>query len=130
MRWLGMTLSILRQPSRAPAVLALALSSLVLAAPAAAQDAYTQHQLGVLEAQQQMDRYRGVAQQNELNALSYQVEAERALQDLRRQRAAPTIVPAQPWASPVGAPEEVRIPDERLAASRARVRAILAGDRR
>ena len=125
-----MTLSILRQARRAPGVLALAFSSLIVTAPAVAQDAYTQHQLGVLEAQQQMDRYRSVSQQNELNALSYQVETERALHDLRRQRETPIIVPTTPWSSPVGELQQVRIPDERLAASRARVRAILARDGR
>ena len=123
----------MRTPSSRTPLSGCALAGLVLAAvagPVAAQDAYTQHQLGVLEAQQQMDHYRSVTQQNELNALSYQVETERVLQDLRRQREAPIIVPAPPWSSPVGEPEEVRIPDERLAASRARVRAILARDGR
>lgn len=114
---------------RAPLAL-LALSSLAIAAPAIAQDAYTQHQLGVLEAQQQMNRYRGVAQQNELNVLSSQVQTERALQDLRQQREAPDLAPATPWSSPVGRAEDVRIPDERLADSNARVRAILARDGR
>ncbi len=123
----------MRTPSLRRPLSGCALAGLVLAAvagPVVAQDAYTQHQLGVLEAQQQMDRYRGVTQQNELNALSYQIQTERALQDLRRQREAPVIVPATPWSSPVSDPEEVRIPDDRLAASRARVRAILARDGR
>lgn len=113
-----------------PRVALAGLAFVVLATPTLAQDAYTQHQLGVLESQQQMDRYRGVAQQNELNALSSQMQTERALQDLRRQREASDLALATPWSSPIGGPEDVRIPDARLADSNARVRAILARDGR
>lgn len=119
--------------SSAAALAASALAALVLSAvarPALAQDAYTQHQLGVLEAQQQMDRFRGVAQQNELNALASQVETERALQDLRRARQAPPLPAAVPWSSSSFEADEVQIPDDRLADSNARISAILARDGR
>ncbi|MDP3491145.1 MAG: hypothetical protein Q8R71_13505 [Phenylobacterium sp.] len=111
-------------------LIGLTLSGLVITTPVVAQDAYTQHQLGVLEAQQQMDRYRGVVQQNELNALSAEVQTERALQDMRRQRQAPVLAPTTLWAAPAAGPDEVRIPDDRLADSNARIRAILERDKR
>ncbi|MDO8901535.1 MAG: hypothetical protein Q7V15_09290 [Phenylobacterium sp.] len=111
--------------------------TLAAAAPAAAQDAYLQHQIGVLEAELQLERQRSVALNNELNALSAQAQTERASQDLRRQQAPPIWMtgPEVPWlgAAPgldtSGAPERVQIPDGRLADSRARVAAILERSR-
>jgi len=111
----------------------LAGLALVTAAPAAAQDAYYDHQLGVLQAQQQMDRQRAIALENELNALSGQIQTEQALSALRAQRQPPVIPPILP--RPVGEVAEQpaldlpTIPAARLAASNARVRAILDGSK-
>lgn len=123
----------MRTFSTRTALCGCALAGLIISAfsgPALAQDAYTQHQLGVLEAQQQMDRFRGVAQQNELNALTAQVQTERALQDLRGAREATALARTAAWSSPMGEADEVQIPEDRLAESNARIRAILARDGR
>ena len=124
--------SVLSQPRLAPTLAAVALTSLVAVAPAAAQDPYAQHQLGVLEAQQQMDRFRAIAQQNELNALADEVQTERALDSLRLQRGGLITGPAAPhWSTPTpgagpGEVADITIPSDRLADSNAKIKAILA----
>jgi hypothetical protein len=107
--------------------------ALMAAAPAAAQNAYYDHQLGVLQAQQQMDRQRAIALENELNALSAQVQTEQALRALRMQRqipAIPSILP-RPGGEVAEQPalDLPTTPDARLAASNARVKAILDGSK-
>lgn len=127
-----MMASVLSQPRLAPILAAVALTSLAAVAPAAAQDPYAPHQLGVLEAQQQMDRFRAIAQQNELNALAGEVQTERALDSLRLQRGSLLTGPAAPlWSTPTpgAGPGEVAgitIPSDRLADSNAKIKAILA----
>jgi hypothetical protein len=113
-----------------PVLIGLALMT---AAPAAAQNAYYDHQLGVLQAQQQMDRQRAIALENEFNALSAQVQTEQALSTLRAQSRTPTIPSILP--RPAGDVAEQpaldlpTTPDARLAASNARVKAILDGSK-
>ncbi|MDO8412011.1 MAG: hypothetical protein Q7S93_18315 [Phenylobacterium sp.] len=107
--------------------------ALMVAAPAAAQNAYYDHQLGVLQAQQQMERQRSVALENEFNALSAQVQTEQALGALRAQRQPPAVPSIQP--RPAGDVAEQpaldlpTTPDARLDASNARVKAILDGSK-
>lgn len=121
------------RPAMFAATFALAGMAVMSATPAAGQTAYYDHQLGVLQAQQQMERQRSVALENEFNALSAQVQTEQALRALRAQAQPPAIPSILP--RPVGEVAEQpaldlpTIPDARLAASNARVRAILDGSR-
>ncbi len=118
-----------------PAVFAAAFAGMAAmsAAPAAAQDAYHDHQLGVLQAQQQMERQRAIALENEVNALSAQVQTEQALRTLRAQGQSPAIPSILP--RPAGEVAEQpaldlpTTPDARLDASNARVKAILDGSK-
>ncbi len=108
------------------AVLAPVLG-LLAAGPASAQtEAYQSHQLGVLQAQQEMDRQRAVALENELNARAAQAEADRRASDVQAQRRTPDLPTAQAYSrgedsravGPYGLP---LIPPARLAASNRRV---------
>lgn len=121
------------RPAVFAAAFALAGLAVVSAAPAAGQNAYYDHQLGVLQAQQQMERQRAVALENEVNALSAQVQTEQALRALRAQGRPPAIPSILP--RPAGEVAEQpaldlpTTPDARLDASNARVKAILDGSK-
>ncbi|MDP1617366.1 hypothetical protein [Phenylobacterium sp.] len=112
---------------------AFALAGMASAAPAGAQNAYHDHQLGVLQAQQQMDRQRAGALENEFNALSAQVQTDQALDSLRAQRQAPAVPAILPRPAEEVAKQPAldlpTTPDARLEASNARVKAILDGSK-
>lgn len=105
-------------------ILVLALAA---AAPAAAQTPYTdQLRLNELQAQADLERQRAVAQANELTALDARLRAEQAIRDIQIQRALPPLLPrADPDAPPpvIDTSRLASIPDDRLAASNAAVRA-------
>ncbi|MBC7167133.1 MAG: hypothetical protein H5U23_07255 [Phenylobacterium sp.] len=100
---------------------------LVSAGGAAAQtDAYRDHQMGVLQAQQEMDRQRAVALENELNARAAEAQTDRRAREAQVLREAPYLPTTEAYTSdedgrsygPYGLP---LIPPERLAASNRRV---------
>lgn len=112
---------------RTAAFAAACLVSLPVAGTAAAQtDAYTDHQIGVLQAQQAMDRQRAVALENELNARTAEVEADRRARQAQMQRQTPYLPTTEAYTA--GEDTQARgesglpmIPPERLAASNRRV---------
>jgi hypothetical protein len=120
------------------ATLALALAGLLAAsAPAAAQLLNPDLRLSQMEARQQaqdqLDRQRGVAQQNELMSLDAQIRTEQRLTGVQVQ----SNLPVPPDATytegtPIPIPRSgrssqiVSIPDADLAASNARVEAAAA----
>lgn len=89
-------------------------------------DAYRDHQMGVLQAQQEMDRQRAVALENELNARDAQAQTERRTREARVLRETPYLPTTEAYTAdedgqsygPYGLP---LIPPERLAASNRRV---------
>jgi hypothetical protein len=106
-----------------PVILALAAAT-----PAAAQVALTLQRDNELWAEQQMARQREVSMYNELNALDARVRTNEALADLDRQaRRRELALPKDPKAFDPG--RMVSIPDDRLAASNARVRAAARNQR-
>lgn len=103
------------------------LAILLSAGGAAAQtDAYRDHQTGVLQAQQEMDRQRAVALENELNARSAQAETDRRAREAQVMGETPYLPTTEAYTAeedsrsygPYGLP---LIPPERLAASNRRV---------
>ena len=97
-----------------------------LAHPAGAQDlqALALQQTQDLEMQRAMDRQRDVVLHNELMVLDARVRTDQAVRDLQDQRANPPLrsLPAL-GAAPIDPQAYAAIPDDRLAASNARVRA-------
>ena len=113
--------------NRTAAFAAASLLTLSSAGAAAAQtDAYVDHQIGVLQAQQAMDRQRAVALENELNARTAEADADRRARDVQTQREPPYLPTTEAYTAdddtqargPYGLP---MIPPERLAASNRRV---------
>jgi len=105
-----------------PAVLALA------AVPAAAQDLYSLERSNELRAEQMMANQRAVALENQFNALEARIRTEEGLRTLRDQAEQPRQrIPSQPSTATIptatGSSVFATIPDDRLAASNARVRA-------
>jgi hypothetical protein len=111
----------------------LAFLALCFAGPAAAQtDPLANIRQQELLAQQQMIQQRSIAVENQLNALDARLRAEQSLADLRAQAAPPLPIPSDPALTPTPpapAGGYASIPDDRLAASNARVRAA-SGNRR
>lgn len=108
----------------------LFLSALAVAIPAVAfaQTPYTdQLRLGELQAQQDLARQRAIAQDNELTALTARIQTETVIRDLAAQRVLPKLptLPDDPNRPPVviDTSQLPSIPDDRLAASNAAVRA-------
>lgn len=109
---------------RALIVLAMAAA----ATPAAAQDAMLQHYIAEAQVEQEMSRQRDVALRNELSTLEARVRTEIAITELERQREPLRLPLAEDPRKPAPAPETfAAIPDDRLAASNARVRAAAKG---
>jgi hypothetical protein len=102
---------------------------LTLASPAAAQDlsaadrAFDMGRQAELAMQQQMLRQREIALSNELATLEARVRTEQALRDLEVLRVPPALPPVSPKAPPAALDSSrlASIPDDRLAASNARV---------
>jgi hypothetical protein len=104
-----------------PVILVLAAAAASVP-PAAAQVALTLQRDNELWAAQQSARQREIAARNELGVLDARVRTDEALRDLDQQRrAAPITTPKNPKAFDPGV--FVSMPDSRLAASNARVRA-------
>ena len=77
-----------------------------------------------LQAQQQMQRQRSIALENQLNALDARVQSEQRLRDVQAARPPAFQSPADPSTPrPLTAGGYASIPDAALAASNARVRA-------
>lgn len=108
------------------------LAALVTAAPAAAQDnfALTLQRDAELQARADLARQRDIELNNRLSTLESRLETDQALSDLAALRQRPTI-PAydQKRALPKVAPSYASIPDDKLAASNAAVRAAAANRR-
>lgn len=108
--------------------LLLAVLAAGLPAAALAQTPATdQLRLGELQAQQELARQRAVAQDGEITALTARLQTETAIRDLAAQRALPPL-PTLPDAekrplSNTPPAQFPSIPDDRLAASAAAVRA-------
>lgn len=105
---------------------ALAASAVLAAVPASAQDLYALERSNELRVEQQMANQRAIALENEFQALDARLRTEQALRDLRDQAAQPYVrIPRDPSVGPALAPipGAASIPDDRLAASNARVRA-------
>ena len=111
-----------------------------LASAAAAQvtpilpDIATQMRLDALSAQLQIQQQRNVATENEFQALDARVRTDQALRDLQAESEQPRLrVPPDPVygaANPNYDPARLAsIPDDRLKASNARVRAAAANTR-
>lgn len=96
------------------------------AAPAAAQLPLTLQRDNELWAEQQMARQREIAIQNQLSTLEARVRTDEALRDLDRNA---LRTPRQPDLRAVDPGKLAGIPDDRLAASNARVRAAAANRR-
>jgi hypothetical protein len=111
--------------------LAIIVLGLVAATGAAAQDLRPTPLQNELDQQQQLERQRAIAQQNELTALELQLRTEQNLANLERQAHPPplsairerTTGGGEAQAPPIDAGQLAAIPDDRLAASDARVRA-------
>lgn len=112
---------------RTAAFAAASMLALPLAGTALAQtDEYRDHQMGVMQAQQEMDRQRATARENELNAWAATVEADRRAREAKVQRETPYLPTTEAYTAdedtqargPYGLPV---IPPERLAASNRRV---------
>jgi hypothetical protein len=116
-------------------ILPILLLALAAAGPAAAQivrDPVLQAREAELFMQQQALQQQSVAQANQLSALEAQLQTERNLAAIRAQSARPSI--PQPYvgayastSTTAGAGKLVSIPDDRLAASNAAVRAASQG---
>lgn len=112
-------------------VLPILILALAAAGPAAAQvvhDPTLQAREAELFMQQQALQQQAVAQANQLSALEAQLQTERNLAALRAQGARPVIPQPYvgayaPTTSTLDAAKVVSIPDDRLAASDAAVRA-------
>lgn len=79
--------------------------------------------------QQELDRQHAISQDNRMMALEAQLRTEQAIRQLEAQRSRPALPqPAAPDATPSATAQPkspyASIPDDRLAASNARVRAI------
>ncbi len=100
----------------------LLIAMLLAAAPAAAQDAVGRE--AELRMQLELFRMRDIEQSNRLLALEAQVRTEQAIRQVEAQRISPVLPEPDPRGPPsrVGAGGFVSIPDDRLAASNARVR--------
>jgi hypothetical protein len=109
-------------------VLGLALALLMAAPPDAALNLQLRAELAH---QQEMERQRVTAQTNELMALEARLKTEQSLATLRLQSVRPVL--PEPYLTGEGAailPSSYpQIPDDRLAASNARVRAAAANRR-
>ena len=108
---------------------ALALTVLLVAGAARAQDAALFQRDFELEMQLTQARQREVAMSNQLMAQEARQQAEQAIRALEAERDAAAIRHAHADASPPATSAPVRpvdIPNARLAASNARVRAALA----
>jgi hypothetical protein len=117
------------------AAVAFALPVLLAAtAPAAAQalnpDLRLSQMEARLQAQAQLDRQRGVAQQNELTSLDAQIRTEQRLAGVQVQSnlpSGPDVTYTQGTPMPIprtsGSSQIVSIPDSALAASNARIKA-------
>jgi hypothetical protein len=113
-------------------LLALSLAG-ALGAPALAQRIDPQTQLNILDSQvrasQAMTNRQAVIQQNQLSVLDSQLRTEQSLGDIRSQSYTPTIPPPPAGAAPpmIDTSQLATIPDDKLAASNARVRAAAEG---
>jgi hypothetical protein len=119
---------------RIPAVLVLPAALALAAGPAAAQDLYALERSNELRAEQMMANQRAVALENQFNALDARIRTEQALRALHDQAAQPRLrIPSEPSTARTpsvnAAAPFAAIPDDRLAASNARVREA-SGNRR
>lgn len=105
------------------------LAVLATAGPAAAQlTPQDLHLQAELQAQAELARQRGVALENQLMSLEARLQAERGVATIEAQKARPYIpepyvATLAPSSTPVDTSRLVSIPDDRLAASNAAVRA-------
>lgn len=105
--------------------IAIAILMLAAATPAAAQDAMLLHYMGQAQVEQEAARQRDVALRNELMVLDARIRTDQALRDIEAQRT-PLSLPRDgqtPSAAPSTQAGYAAIPDDKLAASNARVRA-------
>ena len=111
----------------------IVLAALSLAAPAAAQDAWalTVQRDAELQAQADLARQREVELNNRLSTLESRVQTDQALRDIEALRQRPAIRAYDPKAPlpKVPAGGYASIPDAKLAASNAAVRAAAANRR-
>lgn len=115
----------------------IALSAVIVAlvaGPVAAQDLYAVERAAELRAEQQMANQRAVALENQLSALEARIRTEEGLRTLREQAARPYLPGSdQPYGAHPPAVGDTgalaTIPDDRLAASNARVREAAANRR-
>lgn len=104
------------------------LASLVMAGPAAGQVPLALQLDNERWAEQQLARQREIAIYNELSAMDARIRTDQALRDLERQRRPePTPALREPRRLDTGG--LATIPDDRLAASNARVRAAASNRR-
>jgi hypothetical protein len=100
------------------------------ATPAAAQDITDPQRDGGFWMQQELDRQHAISQDNQLMSLEAQLRTEQTLRQLEAQRSRPILPQPVTPAAPASASTSkvspyASIPDDRLAASNARVRAVL-----
>lgn len=109
--------------------LLLCLVFCALVSPARAQGLFDTPAQSEAWAQRELDRQRGIALENELRAQIGRAAVEQSLSDLRRQLDRPPLGDFGGRPAPYD-PTYVDIPDDRLAASNARVRAAAGLDGR
>lgn len=123
-------------PGRLAVAFGLAVVSLAPATSALAQSLQPQSQRSPLQqsmdanlrdmqlrAQQDMVARQSVLQQNQLTVLEAQIRTQQAIEDVQAQTRAPQLAPSGAGLPNLDTSKLASIPDDRLAASNARVRA-------
>jgi hypothetical protein len=88
-----------------------------------------QSRLGVLHAQQDAMARQAVVLQNQLTSLDIQLRGLQAIEGLREQGVTPTLPPPAGPDARIDPSQLASIPDDRLAASNARVQAVVRNQR-